>query len=106
MLPVRHQYYSSTVSCVGPQEFSFQVDGAQNLRVLCVLQPEEGESCEDRVLCKTSIQVCVCICASVSRCVCSSMFRRCVCLYLFKSVYCVCVRVRAPVWSPVHLNVF
>ncbi|CDQ80409.1 unnamed protein product [Oncorhynchus mykiss] len=50
----------SSVSSLSPhwdQEFSFQVDGAQNLRVLCVLQPEEGESCEDRVLCKTSIQL-------------------------------------------------
>ncbi|XP_055756814.1 active breakpoint cluster region-related protein-like isoform X1 [Salvelinus fontinalis] len=50
----------SSVSSLSPhwdQEFSFQVDGAQNLKVLCVLQPEEGESCEDRVLCKTSIQL-------------------------------------------------
>uniref|UniRef100_A0A4W5LJF2 Si:dkey-33c9.6 n=1 Tax=Hucho hucho TaxID=62062 RepID=A0A4W5LJF2_9TELE len=50
----------SSVSSLSPhwdQEFSFQVDGAQNLRVLVVLQPEEGESCEDRVLCKTSIQL-------------------------------------------------
>uniref|UniRef100_A0A4W5KPP1 Rho-GAP domain-containing protein n=1 Tax=Hucho hucho TaxID=62062 RepID=A0A4W5KPP1_9TELE len=57
MLPVPHQYSSLTVACVCPQEFSFQVDGAQNLRVLVVLQPEVGKSCEDRVLGKTSIQL-------------------------------------------------
>ncbi|KAK6292053.1 hypothetical protein J4Q44_G00378380 [Coregonus suidteri] len=56
----RHAQTHSSVSSLSPhwdQEFSFQVDGAQNLRVLCVLQPEEGESCEDRVVCKTSIQL-------------------------------------------------
>uniref|UniRef100_A0A4W5K9R0 C2 domain-containing protein n=1 Tax=Hucho hucho TaxID=62062 RepID=A0A4W5K9R0_9TELE len=50
----------SSVSSLSPhwdQEFSFQVDGAQNLRVLVVLQPEVGKSCEDRVLGKTSIQL-------------------------------------------------
>ncbi|XP_041739963.2 active breakpoint cluster region-related protein isoform X2 [Coregonus clupeaformis] len=50
----------SSVSSPSPQwdqEFSFQVDGAQNLRVLVVLEPEVGESCEDRVLGKTSIQL-------------------------------------------------
>ncbi|KAM9406978.1 active breakpoint cluster region-related protein-like isoform 1-T1 [Salvelinus alpinus] len=50
----------SSVSSLSPhwdQEFSFQVDGAQNLRVLVVLQPEVGKSCEGRVLGKTSMQL-------------------------------------------------
>ncbi|XP_010904262.1 breakpoint cluster region protein isoform X2 [Esox lucius] len=54
----RAQTHSSVIG-VCPhwdQEFSFQVDGATNLRLVCELQPE-GVGCDDRLLGKTTMKL-------------------------------------------------